>query len=109
MIPIRSGSMRGCVASRRSAASASATFAAVGSRAWSVAVSRTLRGVKLSTTKVASPSAPRRSAHAASRVSTPALPCAITIAGTRPAASFGRRSVPTTTTRSDASRRASAK
>ena len=109
MIPMRSGSIRGCVASRRSAASASATFAAVGSRAWSVAVSRTLRGVKLSTTKVARPRAPSRSAQVASRTSTPPLPWAITIAGTRPAASFGSRSVPKITALGDVSRRASAK
>jgi len=72
-------------------------LAAVGRRPWSVAVSRTLRGVKLSTTKVARPSAPSRSAQAISRTSTPPLPWAITIAGTRPAASFGSRKVPTTT------------
>jgi hypothetical protein len=75
---------------------------------WSVAVSRTLRGVKLSTTKVARPSAVSRSAQAASRASTPALPWAITMAGTRPDPSRGRRSVPKTTTFGAATRRARA-
>jgi hypothetical protein len=95
MTPMRAGSMRGSAASRLSAASASTTFATVGTRDWSVAVSVTPRGAKESTTNDATPMRFRLSAHQNSRSRvTPPEPCAITIAGTRPDAPFGSTSVP---------------
>src|SRR6267142_384701 len=84
--------------------------AAVERWVWSVAVSRMFLGVKLSTTKAATPMSFRWSAHQNSRsCDTPALPCAMTMAGTGPVAFLGRTKVPKMTVFGSASRFASAK